>query len=459
MKIARTLLLILISIPALAQAPGEDRVMGWFRAFNSGSAETMEAFVRANYTPAAQQRRTPEERKAIYDQLRAAHGNLEPADVVTSPEGLNVDVKPERGERLGFRFTIDSAPPHLLGGVGIFAGGGREPAAQLPPLSIPKNATREQIAAALEPYIRNFAARDEFAGSVLVAKNGEVLFENAYGLASRRYGAPNKITTRFNVGSITKSFTKTAVAQLVEAGKLELDAPVITYLPNYPNKEVARKITVRQLVDHTSGLGDIFTKRFWETNTMRFRTLRDFIDFFAGDPLQFEPGKGKQYSNYGYVVLGAVIEAASGEDYFDYIQKHVFDAAAMRGSGFFDVRKPVPDVALGHTRNLPDGGKSNEWLETRSAFERGVPAGASFSPVRDLLLFDRALRAGKLVNEHGTRWYFGGDPNGTDIYAGGLPGVNGAVASDGTWTVVVLTNIDPPTGENLAEHIYGVLTR
>ena len=303
--------------------------------------------------------------------------------------------------------------------------------------------------------LRDLASRDEFSGSVLVAKNGDVLFENAYGLASRRYNVPNKITTRFNVGSITKDFTRLAIAQLAQAGKLKVDAPVITYLPDYPNKEWAQKATVDQLVKHTSGLGDVFTKRFWDTNTMRFRTPKDFIDFFAGDPLQFEPGKGQRYSNYGYVVLGAIIEAVSGENYYDYIQKHVFDAVPMRASGFLEYRKPNPDVALGHTRD----DNSKQWLETRSQFERGIPAGSSFATARDLMLFDRAMRAGKLVNDAGTRWYYGGSQDGEDIAAGGSPGCNAGVASGGAWTVVVLANIDPPIAENLAEHVYKALTR
>jgi len=455
------LFFLLTTTAAFAQAPGEERAMGWFAAFNSGSFEQMETFVRENYTPEAQQR-SSNGRRERFDQLRGTHGNLEPVNVRASADGLQIEAKSKNGETLSFRFQIDPAPPHLIAGVGIQIGGpgpDEERGPKLPPLTIPKNATRDQVAKTLDAYVRQFADRDQFAGSVLAAKNGEVLFENAYGLASRRWNVPNKMTTRFDVGSITKDFTRLAVAQLVQAGKLKLDAPVITYLPDYPNKDFAQKATVEQLVRHTSGLGDIFTKRFWDSNTMRFRTPRDFIEFFGNDPLQFEPGKGQRYSNYGYVVLGAIIEAASGESYYDYVQKHIFDAVPMRGTGFFELRKPLPDVAQGHTRQLPDGTKSGEWMETRGEFVRGIPAGLSFSPARDLMLFDRAMRAGKLVNDAGTRWYYGGDPKGSDVGAGGHPGCNAGVASDGTWTVVVLANIDPPIAENLAEHIYNAFTR
>ena len=286
---------------------------------------------------------------------------------------------------------------------------------------------------------------------VLVANNCNVQFEKAYGMASRRYEVPNKPSTRFNVGSITKDFTKVAIGQLAQAGKLKLDVPFITYLPDYPNKDVAQKITIQQLLEHRSGLGDIFTPRMWERNGATFRSLKHYIDFFASDPLQFEPGQGQRYSNYGYVVLGAIIEAVSGEGYFDYVRKHVFAPAGMSGSGFFDPSQIVPDVAMGHTRR-----EANEWRENTSL--RGpIPAGGSFSSARDLLAFDRALRAGKLLDEQRTRWFFRGDARGPWIGAGGSPGVNAVIGSDGVWTVVVLTNIDPPTGEQFGEALFEAL--
>ena len=433
----KLIFLFLFTTTMLAQAPGEERALGWFRAFNSGDFQQMEAFVRANYTAEAQARMTSEARKERFEMLRANHGNLKPVGVRVTPDGLQVEAESDKGERLNFRFTIEQ---NLIAGVGIQIGGpanDEERRPKLPPLTIPK----EAIAKTIDAYIRNL----DFSGSVLVAKNGEVLFESAYGLASRRYNVPNKITTRFNIGSITKDFTRLAIAQLAQAGKLKVDAPVITYLPDYPNKEWAQKATVDQLVKHTSGLGDVFTKRFWDTNTMRFQKPRDFIDFFGSDPLQFEPGKGQRYSNYGYVVLGAIIEAVSGENYYDYIQKHVFDAVPMRASGFLEFRKPNPDVALGHTKQ-----QSNEWMETRAQFERGIPAGSSFATARDLMLFDRAMRAGKLVNDRLV---------GEETSAGGSPGCNAAVASGPVWTVVVLANVDPPIAENLAPEIYKALTR
>ena len=450
MKIARTLIALLIATAVLAQAPGEDRVEAYVRAFNSGSAEQMEAFAQANMTPEVLQRRNADGRREIYEQLWGAHGKLEIAGVRATGNDLQVDMGAERGgDMLRFRFTIEAEPPHRIAGLRIdVGGGGRDEGPQLPPIQLPKS----DFSAALDAYVKQLP---DFSGSVLVAKNGAVQFEKAYGMASRRYAVPNKTTTRFNIGSITKAFTHVAIGQLAQAGKLKLDVPIATYLPDYPNKDVAQKITIQQLIDHRSGLGDVFTPRAFERNPLTFHGLKSYIDFYAADPLQFEPGKGQRYSNYGYVVLGAIIEAVSGENYFDYVRKHVFEPVGMSGSGFFDPQKIVPDVAMGHTKRGPQG-PLDEWVESNTM--RGpIPAGGSHSNARDLLLFDRALRGGKLLDEQWTRWFFHGDAQGPWVGAGGSPGVNAAIASDGTWTVVVLTNIDPPTGERFAEALFEAL--
>jgi CubicO group peptidase (beta-lactamase class C family) len=361
-----------------------------------------------------------------------------------------VNLKDRNGQALRFRFRMEPAAPHRIAGMGIdVGGGGNDEGPELPPVALPKTG---DFSAPLDAYI---AKLPDFSGVVLVAKDGQVQFEKAYGMASRRYGVPNKPSTRFNVGSITKDFTKVAIGQLAQAGKLKLDAPIATYLPSYPNKDVASKITIQQLVDHRSGLGDIFTPKAWERNPLTFRTLQSYIDFFAADPLHFEPGKGQRYSNYGYVVLGAIVEAVSGESYFDYVRTHVFEPAGMHGSGFFGPQEIVRDLAIGHTNRGP-GGPLPQPSENTSL--RGpIPAGGSQSTARDLLAFDRALRGGKLLDAERTRWWFRGDPTGPHVGAGGSPGVNGVIASDGTWTVVVLTNIDPPTGEKLGEALFEAL--
>jgi CubicO group peptidase (beta-lactamase class C family) len=443
MKIARYLLLLLFTHAALAQNPGEERALAWVRAFNSGSAEQLEAFAQASYTAEVLARRDAAGRRALFEPMQQRHGKLTVESVAAENDELRLKVKPERGPALSLTFRIEPAAPHRISSLAIDIGGPAEdrgPA--LPPLDLTKGI------AALDDYIRKL---DDFSGTVLVAKDGEVQFEKAYGLANRAKNIANKTSTRFNLGSITKDFTRTAIAQLAQAGKLKVDAPISTYLPNYPNKEIAQKVTVQQLVDHTSGLGDVFTDRFWKNKPEVMETPQHFIDFFAADPLKFEPGKGQAYSNYGYVVLGAIIEAVSGQSYFDYIQKNVFARAGLAGSGFFNVRKLPADTALGYTMRGA-GSEPRDNSDTRPSV-RGIPAGGSYSPARDLLLFDRALRGKKLLNDEWTRWWFHGDANGEVTWAGGSPGVNAALSSNPVWTVVVLTNQDPPRAEKLAPKI------
>lgn len=450
------LLALFVATAVFAAAPGEDRALAWVRAFNEGG-EAFETFAAANYTPEALARRTKEERRSLYERLSSAHGKLEVLGVTADHGTLGLKVKAAKGGTLSLRFEIEPKPPHRIANLGIEMGG-RETRTNLPPLVLEEGSNPSTT---LDAYVRQLAEADRFAGTILVARNGEPLFERAYGMASRRYGVPNKTSTRFNVGSITKDFTRTAIAQLAQAGKLKLTDTIATHLPNYPNQEVAKKITIEQLLQHRSGLGDVFTPRFSGVAKSGFQRPKDFIDFFASDPLHFEPGQGQRYSNYGYTVLGAIIEAIAKQDYFDYVQKNVFDTAAMSGSGFFDLELPIADIAMGHTKRLGNGQEGTEWRETmaRRYSTRGIPAGGSYSNVRDLLAFDRAIRGGRLLDETWTRWYFGGDPKGPAVYAGGSPGVNAVVASDATWTVVVLANIDPGLPEELGEHIFNALTR
>src|SRR4029079_16154267 len=130
------------------------------------------------------------------------------------------------------------------------------------------------------------------------------------GYADRESKTPNNLETRFRLGSMNKMFTSVSIAQLVQAGKLKYTDTVADVLPDYPNKEVARKITVHQLLTHTSGLGDIFGPEFQRTKDS-LHDLKDYLPLFVNQPLRFEPGKDWSYSNAGFIVLGLIIEHVS----------------------------------------------------------------------------------------------------------------------------------------------------
>jgi CubicO group peptidase (beta-lactamase class C family) len=153
--------------------------------------------------------------------------------------------------------------------------------------------------------------RDAFSGAVLIAKQGRPLFSAAYGLADRERQVGNTVNTRFRLGSMNKMFTAVAILSLVEAGKVALDDPLGKHLPDYPEPEVRSKVTVRHLLTHTGGTGDIFSPQFFEKR-LALRTHGDYLALYGTRKLLFEPGAEWRYSNYGYVLLGAIIERVSG---------------------------------------------------------------------------------------------------------------------------------------------------
>jgi len=306
-----------------------------------------------------------------------------------------------------------------------------------------------------------------FSGTVLVADGEGVLFERSVGMADAAAGTPVSADTRFNLASTGKLFTTVAVLQLVQAGKLDLDAPVGRYLPDWPVKQVRDDVTLRQLLLHTSGL-----KSYWgaEFNSRRatLRTLADYRPLLATEPT-FAPGSQWQYSNIGFQLLGLIVEAASGQSYYDYVATHIFGPAGMRDTGYFDMDGQAPRVAVPRR-----GGTGTDHDDTLPVPEpRGGAAGGGYSTPRDLLRFHRALTGGVLLDaKHldllfapvalpaGTR----APPHGLGMlryvvgndvgygHPGGAPGVGVDFRGlrRGGWTVIVMGNSDAPRTMPLA---------
>ncbi|MBI2401910.1 MAG: beta-lactamase family protein [Gemmatimonadetes bacterium] len=173
------------------------------------------------------------------------------------------------------------------------------------------------LVAALEAHLDSLAASNRFSGVVALVRGDTRVFERAFGLADREGGVRNALDTRFNLGSINKAFTAIAIRQLAKAGKLALTDKLIQHLPDYPNRDVAERVTIAQLLEHTSGIGGNIFAAPPGGSRNDLRTTARFLALVAHEPLQFEPGRRQQYSNAGYVVLGAVIERLSGMSYYD----------------------------------------------------------------------------------------------------------------------------------------------
>jgi len=265
-----------------------------------------------------------------------------------------------------------------------------------PPSATKTPITIQQVVRELDGVVTKLTDADLFSGAVLLAKDGEVVYSRASGEANKDYKVPNRLDTRFSLGSMNKMFTAVAIAQLAERGKLSLDDPLSTFLPEFPDKESAGKIKIKHLLSHTAGLGSYFNRRFMESSRERYRTVDDFMELVKGERLLFEPGTKWQYSNTGFLTLGAVIEKVSGQNYFDYVREHIYAPAGMTNSDSYDLERVNANIAVGYEKDFTDAGIrfKNNLFQT---VVRGGPAGGGYSTVEDLLKFSVALRANKLV--------------------------------------------------------------
>ncbi len=430
---------------ARAQNPAaEELVKAYVTAFNAGEAAMQKYFEQhaVAETPVAV-------RLERYRSLKAEMGTLTLRKLSAgSPREIAADMANSQGTA-NFQFSFSAGDPPKLQGIRVRIGGpggGDEPSGPaLPPR--PEAAALQEIQAAVARAV----AADQFSGSVRIEREGRLVWESAHGEADKAAKKPNTVETRFNVGSIIKSFTQVAVAQLVAAGKLQLDDPVGKYLPEYPNAEVRSRVTIRQLLDMRSGVGDIFGARYDATPKSKLRALADFVPLFSGEPLAFEPGTSSRYSNGGYILLGLIIEKASGMDYYEYIRKHVFGPAGMRDSGFFFRSEQVPERAKGYAAA---GGVRKENFDTLP--ERGSSAGGGYATAPDLLRYARALATEKLISRE-AMGKIGRGLRGMGI-AGGAPGLNAALETDvNGYDLAVMANYDPPAATKLAQEIRRIL--
>jgi D-alanyl-D-alanine carboxypeptidase len=345
-----------------------------------------------------------------------------------------------------------------------------------PPFVVNRMSPDSVFVAELRAHLEAATAAGAFSGAVLVTRGGQTLFEGAYGLADRERGVPNTPLTQFRMGSMDKMLTAVAVLQLVQAGKARLDVPLSTYLPDYPNAELASRVTLHHLLTHTGGTGNIFGS-LYNANRLELRTTADWIRLFGARALLFEPGTRHDYSNYGYILLGAVIEQLSGMSYYDYVAAHVLAPAGMTLTGSAPEDSLVPGRSVGYTWQLVQGSLvSNAPVLPY----RGTAAGGGYSTVGDIARFANALREHRLLDAAHTALLIDGKvpmgPAGIVKYAygfidrvqvgrrlvghgGGFPGMNGELSFEprGGYTSVVLSNFDPQAATMIEAFLLGRL--
>ena len=254
----------------------------------------------------------------------------------------------------------------------------------------------------LQSYLDSVAAENKLSGVLLVAKDGKTIASKAAGVANKATKAAIDLNTKFNLGSMNKMFTSVAIAQLAQAGKLSFTDTVGKHLPDYPNKEVADKVTIHHLLTHTSGLGMYWNEK-WMAQREKLLTVAAHLPLFASDPPAFPPGEKFQYSNSGFMVLGAIIEKVSGQDYYSYMQEHVFKPAGMNDTGFYEPGKETPNLAIGYTTRSEDGKPLAEPRDNTNMREiKGGPAGGGYSTAPDMVKFHQALLGHKLLDKKHT---------------------------------------------------------
>lgn len=459
---------------AWPDTPAGRRLAGWTAAFNAAGQDSLRRFL-AEHAPGATGQSLLQATPGTAG-FRAQTGGFALRKVESSAPTQLVALMEERGSDQVARFTIEVAPtpPHAIVKLG----------AQAIPRP-PELAIARLDDAALPGAIRQRLERDaelgRFAGAVLVARQGRPVFEGAYGLADRERKVANTLDTRFRIGSMNKMFTAVATLQLVQAGKVRLDAPLGTYLPDYPNKDVASKVTIHHLLTHTGGTGNIFGPQF-QANRLTLRTHDDYLKLYGERALAFEPGARWEYSNYGFVLLGAVIERVTGTSYYDYVARHVYAPAGMTASGSEPEESGTQGRSVGYTTLGPNG-PAAPGTTPRPNDEtlpwRGTAAGGGYSTVRDLGRFAEALRTHRLLDAkhtallttgkvdagQGGRYAYGfmeRTVGGWPVvgHGGGAPGMNGELFVDlasGT-VVVALANMDPPTATRAATFIANRVT-
>ena len=332
----------------------------------------------------------------------------------------------------------------------------------------------------IQAYLDGLGNDNKLSGVVLVAKDGVPIASKTADLANKRTGAPIRLDTKFNTGSLNKMWTSVAIAQLAQAGRLKYDDTIAKHLPDYPNKEVAGKVTIHQLLTHTSGMGAYFNERFWAERE-KLTTVAAHLPLFANEPLAFEPGKQFRYSNSGYTVLGAIIEKITGQEYHSYVAENVYKPAGMVNTGFYKPGGTIENLAIGETRMSLDGKPLAEPVPHSDKIEvRGGPAGGGYTSAEDLLRFHSALREFKLLNfeytDLITRGKFDvGGPIGSYAYGfsdkvvggqrlvghnGGGPGiaVQFDMFPDTGHTAVVLMNVDPPNMMPVVQRLRQLIT-
>jgi len=444
------------AVAELPSTPAGKVLAGYLEALNSGNKDKLEAFVKAH---------RPDRADAL-DRMLDLRWNTGGLDLhsIESSQALNIQAVLHEREGNG-RFnrmsvTVSNGDPAVITKISLEV---IPPPAGAP---VPERLTQQAAVAAWEAELDKATSTGKFSGVWLWAKNGKAITSGARGKADREKGIDNTLNTRFRIGSMNKMFTAVATLQLVERGKLSLDDTIGKILPDYPNANVASKVKVRHLLSHTGGTGDIFGPEF-EAHRLELKTLQDYVKLYGERDLQFEPGTKWEYSNYGFLLLGVLIEKVSGKSYYDFVAENIYKVAGMTNSGSEPESVEVANRSKGYLRDQFEMVSNEPTLPWR-----GTSAGGGYTTAADLMNFAGALMSNKLLKAEtlaeATRpqfttgdYGFGfqmGRPGEARTYGhgGGAPGMNAIlrVYPESGQSVIVLCNLDSPSASRIGDWLH-----
>jgi D-alanyl-D-alanine carboxypeptidase len=437
-----------------------EQLAAWLAAFNTADLEKIAAFRRSSLARELPGSPSLETVRDFAEQIGGFV--LVRTEESTSTKCVAILRELESEQYVRASVEVEPAAPHKI------------IALELQPIPTPEDLlpprmSEEAALSALRSKVDALVAADRFSGAVLVAKDGVPILAEAYGFADRERKLANTVDTRFRLGSMNKMFTAVALVQLAQAGKIELDAPIGTYLRKYPNADVASKVTPHHLLSHTGGTGDIFGPEF-DAKRLELRTHADYVKLYGARGLEHEPGSQWRYSNYGFVLAGAVIEAVTRKSYYDHVAKAVYAPAGMTSTA----SPPEGDGLSGRVVAYSRASRKEPWASAADTLPwRGTAAGGGDSTVKDLLAFANALTNHRLLDaEHLELVTTSKAPPETGIqygygfsidaiagvrcfgHGGGAPGMNGQLyICESGYTIAVLANFDPPVAGQIAAFV------
>ena len=442
--------------PEFPSTPAGKVLAGYLEALNSGNKDALETFIRAH---------RPDRPDAL-DRMLDLRWNTGGFDLysIESSQALNIQAVLHEREGNGtynrMSVTVSDGDPAVITRITLDL---------IPPPSgapVPERLTQPAAVAAWKAEIDKAASAGKFSGVWLWAKNGKAITSGARGKADREKGTDNTLDTRFRIGSMNKMFTAVATLQLVERGKLSLEDTIGKILPDYPNTNVASKVKVRHLLTHTGGTGDIFGPQF-EAHRLELKTLQDYVKLYGARDLQFEPGTKWEYSNYGFLLLGVLLEKVSGKSYYDFVAENIYQVAGMTNSGSEPESVEVANRSKGYMRDQFEAVSNEPTLPWR-----GTSAGGGYTTAADLMKFAEALMSNKLLKAEtlaeATRPQFStgaygfgfqlGRPEEPRTYGhgGAAPGMNGIlrVYPESGQSVIVLCNLESPSASRISDWLH-----